>query len=118
MPANTGHGYPYPVGTDRVMDGDDSIKNLAEKVDQQLGVSACGVATVPITAGGVVATIAVSFPAGRFTAAPAVVTTINTGVPDTFHANAISITTTGFTIQGIRATGNSPFPVSWIAMQQ
>lgn len=31
--ATTGKGYPYPVGTDRVMDGDDAIKALAEAVD-------------------------------------------------------------------------------------
>lgn len=31
--ANTPKGYPYPVGTDRVMDGDDAIRALAEAVD-------------------------------------------------------------------------------------
>lgn len=31
--ATTPKGYPYPVGTDRVMDGDDAIKALAEAVD-------------------------------------------------------------------------------------
>lgn len=33
MPANTTHGLPYPLGTDRVMDGDNAIKALAEAVD-------------------------------------------------------------------------------------
>lgn len=33
MPSATTRGYPFPVGTDRVMDGDDSIKALAEAVD-------------------------------------------------------------------------------------
>jgi len=33
MPANTSHGLPYPLGTDRVMDGDDAIRGLAEALD-------------------------------------------------------------------------------------
>ena len=33
MPANTTHGLPYPLGTDRVMDGDNAIKALAEALD-------------------------------------------------------------------------------------
>lgn len=36
MPANTTHGLPYPVGTDRVMDGDNAIQNLAQAVDTKL----------------------------------------------------------------------------------
>lgn len=31
--ATTTNGLPYPVGTDRVMDGDDAIKALAEALD-------------------------------------------------------------------------------------
>lgn len=38
MPANTPiFGFPYPVGTDRVADGDDAIKALAERVEGILG---------------------------------------------------------------------------------
>jgi len=33
MGSTTSKGYPFPVGTDRVMDGDDAIKALAEAVD-------------------------------------------------------------------------------------
>jgi len=33
MGSTTTKGYPYPVGTDRVMDGDDAIKALAEAID-------------------------------------------------------------------------------------
>lgn len=32
----TTHGLPFPVGTDRVMDGDDAIQALAEAVDTAL----------------------------------------------------------------------------------
>lgn len=31
--ATTANGLPYPVGTDHVIDGDDAIKALAEKLD-------------------------------------------------------------------------------------
>lgn len=119
MPANTRLGYPYPLGTDRVMDGDDSIHNLATAVDTQLGATASGVATVPITTVSVAANVTVTFPAGRFTAPPAVVVTVNTGAaPDGFHANATTITATSTTIYGVRNPGNAPFPVSWLAIQQ
>jgi len=31
------YAFPYPIGTDRVMDGDDAIKALAERVEAVLG---------------------------------------------------------------------------------
>lgn len=33
MATQTAHGFPYPVGTDRVMDGDNAMQALAEKID-------------------------------------------------------------------------------------
>lgn len=33
MGSTTTRGYPYPVGTDRVMDGDNAMQSLAEAVD-------------------------------------------------------------------------------------
>lgn len=36
MGGTTTHGLPFPTGTDRVMDGDDAIKALAEAVDASL----------------------------------------------------------------------------------
>lgn len=36
MPANTPNGFPYPLGTDRLMDGDDAIHNLATAIDNDL----------------------------------------------------------------------------------
>lgn len=37
MPSNTPNGLPYPVGTDRVADGDNAIRALAEAVDPFAG---------------------------------------------------------------------------------
>jgi hypothetical protein len=34
--ATTTNGLPYPVGTDKVVDGDDAIRSLAESVDTSL----------------------------------------------------------------------------------
>lgn len=36
MPSATTHGYPFPVGTDRVMDGDNAIQALAQYSDDFL----------------------------------------------------------------------------------
>lgn len=36
MPTTTPNGVPYPLGTDRVMDGDDAIHNLAQWLDDAL----------------------------------------------------------------------------------
>jgi len=49
--ANTAKGYPYPVGTDRVMDGDDAIHSLATAVETLLGVAASGSVVVTLTTG-------------------------------------------------------------------
>ena len=37
--ATTKNGAPYPLGTDRLMDGDDVIHNLAQWVDDQLNTA-------------------------------------------------------------------------------
>lgn len=36
MPGVTPGGLPYPIGTDRVMDGDNAIQDLAETVDTKI----------------------------------------------------------------------------------
>ena len=74
MPATTPHGYPYPVGTDRLMDGDNAIQALAEAVDSKLGVAAAGSVAYPAGGAGITS-VTVTFPAGRFTVAPVVVVT-------------------------------------------
>lgn len=78
MPANTPRGHPYPVGTDRVMDGDDAIHNLATSVDTKLGVSATGTVTHPFS-NVTQSIVAVTFPAGRFVNPPVVLQSLITG---------------------------------------
>jgi hypothetical protein len=120
MPANTPNGYPYPLGTDRVMDGDDSIHSLADAVDTKLRTSAAGVATITVAVGAATGNVAVTFPAGRFLAAPAVQVTAN-AAPTAWFGGAGSITATGAIIyasqrDGTNVTG-SPIniPTSWTA---
>jgi hypothetical protein len=69
MGSTTTQGYPYPLGTDRVMDGDDAIKALAEKADANAGATASGRASASTT-NTPSGTVVVTFPAGRFVAAP------------------------------------------------
>ena len=78
MPANTPRGYPYPLGTDRVMDGDDAIGSLASAVDTRLGVSASGSITHPFN-NVTQSVIAVTFPAGRFVNPPMVFQSLQVG---------------------------------------
>ena len=46
------YGFPYPTGTDRVMDGDNAIQALAESVEGQIGKAKWGAATVTTDASG------------------------------------------------------------------
>lgn len=117
MPANTAHGYPYPLGTDRVMDGDDAIHNLASAVDAQLGVMASGTVVVPTPNVTTVYTYAVTFPAGRFNAPPNVSAGLQAANPQNFAPIGITgITATGCTLTVYRlAGGTTNTTVSWVA---
>jgi hypothetical protein len=118
MPANTTHGYPYPVGTDRVADGDDAIKALAEAIDPRLGFGlAAGSVALPITAASTPVSVSVTFPVGRFSVAPYVVASnISNGVLQLAPPSCTGTTTSGTTVQGARTSGSSPYSVSWIAL--
>lgn len=116
MPANTPKGYPYPLGTDRLMDGDDSIHSLATAVDTNLGTGAAGTSVVTVATGGTPSALAVTFPAGRFTVAPAVVVSVNQNANTGVTATATGITTTGFALNAVRATSGT-VQCQWIALQ-
>lgn len=45
MPATTTQGVPYPLGTDRVSDGDNAIQALAQWVDSSITFGACTLAS-------------------------------------------------------------------------
>lgn len=118
MPANTTRGWPYPLGTDRVMDGDDAIRAIAEKLDAVLGYGLCGGTVVlPITAANTPASVTVTFPVGRFATSPFVLVTSYVGgnaSAITSYANTLSAT--GVNIVGVRDSGAAGWTVHWAAL--
>lgn len=107
--ATTAHGYPYPLGTDRVMDGDDVIHSLADKVDTNLGYGMfSGQVSLTINALNTPVSVAVTFPVGRFTVAPNVAVGLNTGAPNTNMGSMSGTSATGVTIWAVRTGGTVP----------
>lgn len=122
MPATTPKGYPYPLGTDRLTDGDDAIHSLATAVDTKLGAAASGAVNVPVAIGQASASVVVTFPAGRFSVAPVVVAGSSGTNPGwgTFLANTVSAA--GCTLTTVNRDGtpaSSAFTVLgvWFAHQ-
>jgi hypothetical protein len=108
MPANTPKGYPYPLGTDRVTDGDDSIHALATAVDTRAGVGTAGTVSTPVPGGvNIQTSVAVTFPAGLFTAAPSVIATVGGGAPQQAACSWSAVTATGCTLWGVRLSGGA-----------
>lgn len=104
MPAQTAKGYPYPLGTDRVMDGDDSIHALADAVDaKQPFATWVGTASVSVVA-NTAANVAVTLPAGRFTQPPRI-SAISRGA-SLWFAYFNSSTTTSLSL-GVRTPGGA-----------
>jgi hypothetical protein len=118
MPGTTPRGYPYPVGTDLISQGDDTMRQLAQALDTLGGVSAAGSVTVVIAAVNDPVNVAVTFPAGRFTTPPICVVTAHTSLPQNAHvavSTAAPITTTGFTVNGARSSGTQNIVTHWQA---
>jgi len=120
MPAATAKGFPYPLGTDRLADGDDAIKALAEKVDTAIGVCAAGTATTGVpSALNTPVSAAVTFPAGRFTVAPQVMVTISGSSVNAFAPlGASGVNTSGFQLWYSKSSGGlAAINVLWMAIQ-
>lgn len=121
MGSTTTDGLPYPVGTDRVMDGDNAMQALAEALTGRSARVATGVASIT-GAANVVRNLAITFPVGRFTVAPIVLVVIRggvaTGTPafSAWCAAAPAVTTAGCTLQGSSTSANA-IPVEWLAVQ-
>jgi hypothetical protein len=115
----TAKGYPYPEDSDPVAQGAQAIKALATKIDSNAGVSASGSVSLNAAA-QTVATVAVTFPVGRFTAPPSVVVgrttaTSWTAMPQLYWSQ--SVTATGCQIAGLSNVGSSSIPLNWTAVQ-
>lgn len=119
----TAKGYPYPEGTDLVVDGDDAIEALATAIDTKLPVAiTSGLADLGTVTGQATGSKVVTFPVGLFTAAPTASTTGNTSFPSSRgKANSYgSATTSSMTVYAFYdggTTATAPIVVSWIAIQ-
>lgn len=117
--ATTAKGFPYPIGTDRVMDGDDAIKALAEAVGNYHGARIWATQVSVSVAAAASGNAAVTFPAGLFTAAPVCVASV------ALNSTAYFAICTGATASGCTATAvhrdgtvtTGSVPVSVIAVQ-
>lgn len=105
-------GYPYPEGTDKVIDGDNAIQALAEALDGPVG--AAGSVAVLAPAAGV-GSATVTFPAGLFTTTPRVVVSAVTSRPDNRSAGMGSLSAASCTIYVYSAVSEGTVSVSWIA---
>ena len=113
MPATTaGYKLPYPVGTDRLMDGDDQIRKLAQAVENLVQT---GTATINVTAANTPVSLAVTFPVA-FQATPVVTVTPVTNNPHQVFGSVTARSATGCTVWAARNTGSGSTDVMWTAV--
>lgn len=111
MPSQTAtKNLPFPLGTDRVMDGDDQIRKLAQSVDN---MAQAGNASINVTTGGSPSTLVVTFPVA-YAAAPNVAVAAQ-GSSVNIGASVAAATATAVTLAGFRATAG-PQVVYWVAV--
>jgi hypothetical protein len=117
MPGQTAHALPYPLGTDPISQGDDTITSLAQAVDRVMGL---GAGTVSIVFNNVAtATVAVTFPAGRFKSIPAALATAQDS--STIITSVTAVTATGCTVTGRTYNGTAltaTVAANWIALEK
>lgn len=116
MAVSTPKNIPYPLGTDRVMDGDDAMRRIAQSVDNMVQGRA---ESIPVTTADTNGTLAVTFPV-PYASPPVVVTGLNQGPPAGTNQNAFvwaaSITATGFNFVGRRSASGTTLSASWVAV--
>jgi hypothetical protein len=115
MPAVTaGKGLPYPLGTDRLMDGDDAIRKLAQSVDNMVQG---GTISIPITATNTPVMVSIVFPVAYVGGAlPNVTCSPVTNNPHQVFAAVNAPSATGVNIWGARTSGTTAFTVHWVAV--
>lgn len=118
MPANTSKGWPYILPADNVADYPVTSQALANFADAAVPYAqAAGQATVTLASG--TGTVAVTFPASRFSVAPLVQATKSSGNGATIPVVPYvgSITTTGFTLGCAGGTYAGSVLHNWQAVQ-
>lgn len=114
MPANTpDKAFPYPLGSDRLMDGDDAIHALALAVDNSIQSGSVTLTTIADT--NVIVPVVFAHP---FAALPIVVVGSLSGPPGGNYSNVYwgqAVTAAGFSIGAKRSTAVA-VTVPWIAI--
>jgi hypothetical protein len=122
MPDTTSpHGVPFMEDADSLGGIAAWSEAIAEWVNDNVGRVASGTATVPISAINTAGSVAVTFPAGRFSAAPKVALAaelVATAMDDRVSIAVHGVTSTGCTIRGLRESAVADIVVQWIAHQQ
>jgi hypothetical protein len=109
-------GLTVPDDSDPVAQGAAAMRAIASKI----GATASGTASLAIPSANTTASVAVTFPAGRFTSPPAVMVNRTTGVASgslPIYYYASSITTSGFQLNGISAASGGTATMQWLAVQ-
>jgi hypothetical protein len=117
MPSQTpGYRLPWPLGTDRVMDGDDQIRKLAQSVENCFQSA---LITIPTTTPNTPASITWTYPVA-YAVAPLVLVALAGGTGTVTRtpivAAAQATTTTGVSISGVAASGTAPLVVFALAI--
>lgn len=116
----TAKGYPYPDPLDSVSDGDLVIKALAQFLEAN-GFKAmhAGKATATFSASAVASTGSIAYPVGKFTAEPAILACVGSGV-SMYAAIITASTAAAFTAAVRRIDGtnvSTTVSVYWLAVQ-
>lgn len=119
MPTTTTRGYPVPLDSDPVCDGAEATRLLGQAVNDKVGIVACGIISVPVAASAA-GTVVLTYPAGRFSAAPVVAlaprnASYNASVAGSGGTN-VNVTIAVRHIDNTSAT--TSVDVMWIAVQQ
>jgi hypothetical protein len=122
MPASTPvYALPYPLNTDPVTNGDDTIKALAERVEALMRDRSQAGTVSMSWASNTITTLAVTFPRG-FASTPRVFTNITSGDGSVarWGSRCSAVTTSGFTMMVFAGFGGpaqvgSGIPVAWFA---
>lgn len=112
---STTHGIPYPLGDELVKDGDNAMAAMATAIDPALA-RASGIATVSVSGTPGQGSLTVSFPAGRFSATPAVATSSTSVI---WQAAVSGTSSTQVTIDVRRwdgGAGTGTLLVHWVAI--
>lgn len=118
MSTQTDRGFTYPQGTDPVADLAAIVQTLADELDAHVPRVAKGETTRNYTSG--TESVSVTFPAGRFSVPPLVLTTVTSGNPSGASGYvsvwANNITTSGCDLQFRRSSASS-ITATWVAVE-